>query len=661
MNTEELFFSLDIGTRTVVGIVGMFKEEKFKIIDFEVEEHKNRAMYDGQIHDIESVMSAVTKVKEKLEKRLKTKLNKVSIAAAGRSLKTSRIVVEREIDPFVHVDKDIIGSLEIEAIQKAQKQIKSHGNQDLSDYYCVGYAVVNYYLNKTIISKLEGHRGNSIGVEVISTFLPKIVVDSLYYVINRAKLSVHNMTLEPIAAMNVSIQENFKLLNIALVDIGAGTSDIAITKNGTVYAFAMVPIAGDEITEKIAQTYLLDFDMAEKVKINISKKLTIKFRDVMGEKHEIDAEEIIISTENAIRNLAREIAEKILEYNGKSPSAVFLIGGGSSIPNIDKYISEYLNLPKGRVGVRKTDIIQDIEFDSKMMRGPEFITPIGIAVSAKAIREKDFLNITVNGKTIKLLNAKEITVADALIFVGYNPRYLIGRRGIDLHFTLNGKDQVVKGEPSTAATIFINDTIGNLHKEISNGDIIRINPAKDGNSASLAIKELKERLPVFHVKVDNKIQTIKPEVYVNGVKVGDDYTIIEGDNVSFKTMRTVSEVIYAMSISIDAFDIKINGKIARLADKIKENDIIELDTKCNNTEILEEKSDEDDKSIRVWVNGEQIHMSGKKTGYIFVDIFNYIDVDVKKAKGSLTLKLNGLPANYSDVIKDEDRIELWWE
>lgn len=346
MKKEELFFSLDIGTRTVVGIVAAIEGQKFKVLDFEVEEHKKRAMYDGQIHDIESVKSAVSKVKEKLEKRLKTKLDRVSIAAAGRSLKTSRIIVEREIDPYIHVDKDIIGSIEIEAIQKAQKEMESQNAQDSTEYYCAGYAVVNYYLNGTIISKLEGHRGNSIGVEVISTFLPKIVVDSLYFVINMVGLSVRSMTLEPIAAMNVSIQDNFKLLNIALVDIGAGTSDIALTKNGTVFAFAMVPIAGDEITEKIAENYLLDFDTAEGVKIDLSKKSTIKFKDIMGEKYQVEAEEIIKSAKDAIKNLAKEIADKILEYNGKAPSAVFLIGGGSRIPNISDYIAEYLELPK---------------------------------------------------------------------------------------------------------------------------------------------------------------------------------------------------------------------------------------------------------------------------------------------------------------------------
>jgi cell division ATPase FtsA len=99
-------------------------------------------------------------------------------------------------------------------------------------------------------------------VEVLATFLPRVVVESLYAVVARAGLEVASLTLEPIAAMNVSIYSSLRLLNLALVDIGAGTSDIALTKDGTVFAFAMASVAGDEITEKIAEVLLLDFEQA---------------------------------------------------------------------------------------------------------------------------------------------------------------------------------------------------------------------------------------------------------------------------------------------------------------------------------------------------------------------------------------------------------------
>ena len=69
MAEKDLLFSLDIGTRTVVGIVGFHDGQKFIIKAFEVEEHKERAMYDGQVHDIELVAKAVERVKERLEEK----------------------------------------------------------------------------------------------------------------------------------------------------------------------------------------------------------------------------------------------------------------------------------------------------------------------------------------------------------------------------------------------------------------------------------------------------------------------------------------------------------------------------------------------------------------------------------------------------------------
>lgn len=579
MGKEELFFSLDIGTRTIVGIVGFFRGDVFEIADFEVEEHKKRAMYDGQVHDINLVTESVINVKEKLEKRLNTRLEKVSVAAAGRSLKTYKIEISREIEPLTYIDRDMIVSLEIEAIQKAQKEMKKSDSIENEEYYCVGYAVTNYYLNHTIIGNLEGQRGRNMGVEVIATFLPKTVIDSLQTVIKQSGLSIYNMTLEPIAAMDVAIQDNLRLLNIALVDVGAGTSDIALTKDGTIFAFAMVPTAGDEITERIAENYLLDFDTAEKVKLSLSKKTNIKFKDIMGIKHQVKAEEVIKTIEPAVRDLAAQICDKIIEYNAKPPSAVFLIGGGSCTPKLADYMAEILGLQKDRVGVRKTDIIKEVIFNSKKVTGPEFITPIGIGVSARNIRKNDFIHLVVNDKPVKLLNTSRITVADVLIFIGFNPRLLIGTKGKDLHFTINGKEQVVKGSGGEPATIFINDIQKNINSEVSNGDIIRIQSGTGGEKPKVFIKEVLESISRKTVTINGKEYDLKRHIRVNGEIVQDGYEIKEGDDVSIRYSDTIGEILEDLRIPKDSFSITVNDKTASIYEKIENGDKIEMKVK----------------------------------------------------------------------------------
>ena len=107
-----------------------------------------------------------------------------------------------------------------------------------------------------------------------------------------AGLKVASLTLEPIAAINVAIPETFRMLNIALVDVGAGTSDISVTRDGSIIAYGMIPCAGDEITELLVQHYLVDFKTAEHIKLSSTTEKEIEYQDIMMIKHTITAEEV---------------------------------------------------------------------------------------------------------------------------------------------------------------------------------------------------------------------------------------------------------------------------------------------------------------------------------------------------------------------------------
>lgn len=656
METQELLFSMDIGTRSVVGIVGYQEGDKFVVLAHEIEEHKERAMYDGQVHDIELVAKAASLVKQRLEEKLDIKLKSVAIAAAGRSLKTHKILLERKTDPATPIDSDTISSLEIEAVQRAQMEVEEMRHEDGLSYYCTGYAVINYYMQENIIGNLEGHKASNIGIEVLATFLPKIVVDSLYSVVSRIGLEVSSLTLEPIAAMNVSIQSNLRLLNIALVDIGAGTSDIAITKDGTVIAFAMVPNAGDEITEKLAEIYLIDFETAEKIKKSLYKKNKIKFKDIMGISYETTSADILNNISPAVQQLAQDICTRIVEYNGKSPSAVFMIGGGSLVPGLDKLIAEYLQLPTERVGVRKTSLIKDVCINDKKLTGPEFITPIGIAVTAQMNMQKNFIGVSVNDKNIKLFNSKSLTVADALIFVGFNPRSLIGRRGAPITFTLNGQIETVKGESGEPAQIYVNGAKVSLEKSLSNGDRIIIDPAIDGKSPEIYIRDFSRLIKGKIVYVNEEEQKVNPVIIVNGCQKSVDHRINEQDIIDIKSVNTIEELLRLNNIDTNDIFITINGNDANLSSIIGNGDRIAIENK--NKPIAVKEPEQDLKTMSVTVNGKQISIEHGKDNMMFLDIFNYIAIDITKVKGIYSMKLNGSNANYTDIIKSGDIIEL---
>ncbi len=649
---NDLVFSLDIGTRTVIGIVGKYAEDgKFKILSTVIKEHDRRNMYDGQIHDIEGVTKIVKEIKSELEEELSVELKKVSIAAAGRSLKTQRVRIDKEVDSTKEIDSTIIETLELEAVQKAQEKIDTNESNKFK-YYCVGYSVVNYYLDNSFIDNLEGHRGETIGADVLATFLPQIVIESLYSVINRAGLEVLNITLEPIAAINIAIKENLRLLNLALVDIGAGTSDIAITKDGTIVAYAMASIAGDEITEKLAQTYLLDFDTSEKLKIKLNKENDHQFKDVVGVEHCLSTKEIISDIKEVINRLAREISEKILEFNGKSPDAVFLIGGSSQIPLLEEAIAESLGLPKERVTIKEMNSIENIEGLKEELQGPDIITPIGIALEGLNSNNKNFIEVFINGKKVKVFNTKGIRVADVLVLTGYNPRKLIPESGGDFIYFLNGKKQLIKGEPGEPAKILVNNEKADLNTRLKNTDNIEI---IDGSKGREKIVYLKESMPLnsFIIFNGKKLPLIK-NVKVNGIAIETDIKLNNGDEVEYTKISKLTELFNNLGLDIYEYNVFLNGNKVVGDCNLAEEDVVTAYKHLN-------KKKDHTKDIALIINGEEKNFTYDKEDFVFVDIFNYINFDLTKSKGKLVLKVNGRDAKYMESLKDYDKIEIYWE
>lgn len=690
---DDTVFALDIGTRTVAGVVGRQEGDHFHILATEVCEHKSRAMLDGQIHDIDQAAATVMDVKQRLEARLGFKLKRVAIAAAGRVLKTCRVKVEKSLEHDREIDSDFVSSLEIEAIQRAQMILdESSEAEDKNQYYCVGYSVVNYYLNGYVISKLQGHRGRMAGVELLATFLPMTVVDSLYTVVNRIGLEVSSLTLEPIAAINVAITPDLRLLNLALVDIGAGTSDIALTKDGTVFAYAMASIAGDEITERISQHYLVDFATGERIKLSLSSgKETIRFADILKKKHEVRVSDVLRDIGETIQLLASTISDKILEFNHRPPNAVFLVGGGSRIPLLPKILAEQLGLPEGRVVVRGRDVIKGVRISDKKLYGPESVTPFGIAVTAQMYAGKDFLSVAVNDKKVKLFNTKRLTIADALLLYGFSAGDLIGRSGRSITCTVNGEERRFRGEYGKAAEILNNGKPASLDTPLSYGDKITVIPARNGRDASVKAFELVPDYCSSSVILNGNPVDTSTVILVNGKQAGADTEIKDGDVVHISRIKTLGELLKAAGfIGMDC-DMTVNGSrdcgfdyvledkdVITCVERRREHDCSPVGiaghdsgpgteggpgSKTGSESEAQAETDASsgsDEWFDVTVNGKTLSLKRTQAKHMFVDIFNYIDFDLTKPQGTIELRLNGKPAAFTDVIRQGDKIEISW-
>jgi len=661
---ENSIFALDIGTRTVIGVVALVESGRLRVVAQHMVEHGSRSMFDGQIHDIPKVADTVLEVKRFLEKKLGFKLTKAAIAAAGRSLITKQCRAEIEIDDQLEIDNTVVNSLEIAGIRNAHQEIDTGVAGSPEKFYCVGYSIVKYYLNNYPVTNLIGHRGKVISADVLATFLPESVVNGLYAVLGRVGLEPVNLTLEPIAAIEVLIPESMRLLNLALIDIGAGTSDIAITRKGSVVSYGMVPVAGDEITEAIAEALLVDFNWAEQIKRAMEKGGEIVYKDILGIENTVTADEVAGVIEPVLDKLTGEIAEAIMNLNGgEPPRTIFCVGGGSRLPVLTGKLAEKLGIEAQKVAVRGRSAIQNLIVDEEGLDGPEGVTVVGIATVAIKKLGQNFVTIKVDGKEFSLFNSKDLNVSNALSLLDFNPRDLIGRNGKDLKFTLDGRPEVVYGGLASPAEIYINGEKANLKTTIKDGDEINVLKAGAGADARAFVRDFLEGRESVSIILDGEPRVVEPACFINGKLSSYDSEIMNGDQLEIKTVKTIGELFENVDLTDQL--VQVNGVEATLEYVLKDGDDVRLVKKklpgAENAEMGADRSRAGRPGgvVSVTVNGKKIDLAGKKR-YIFVDVLNYIELEPAAHTSPPVLRLNGAPAGFTDELEEGDVIEIYW-
>lgn len=715
----KLTFALDIGTRSVIGL--LLEEGKNGVLVKEIisKEHLSRAMIDGQIHNIPQVSQLVNEIKKELEQKTGKKIRKVAVAAAGRSL----ITVKTGTDMIIHnqqpIKKEDVLNLELSCVQKAQGLLmQEKKNNSNNEYYCVGYSVTKYFLDDSPIGSLISQKGKKAGLEIVAAFLPKVVLESLLEVLKENKLELANITLEPIAAITAILPNSMRKLNLALVDIGAGTSDIAISYQGSIIGYGMVPVAGDEITDALCERYLLDFsegeDLKRKLYLNLDNNL--KFCDILGFEHEEKGQEITNNISQVVNTLAENIAGEILNLNAGPPQAVILIGGGSLTPLLPELLAEKLNLPKQRVAVQKASSVKDVINLQPEFQGPEIVTPLGIALTAIKNSNLGFIPVKVNGHDTNLLNLGENTVLNALLTAGIPAGHLYGKPGKGITVEVNGKVKTFPGTLGLKAKVTVNNKEAGLDTLLKPRDKIVYTPAQDGEPGKGRVKDLLP--PVSWVKVNGQKKEIPLEVTIDGnICNNPDTELHDGNKIFIRECRQVGELLEywnlvdlttvvnfeliingtKQKVNYHPFEITLNGNSVTLFDKLQPGDEISLLIKENNpctVSIILEKYLKLDNNldIKVLVNEKPVILSktdleifingqtGKpddlvrekdilEVNYrnnkepILIDIFPKIDFSTTPPPGFSTLEitLNGHPAEYTNPLKEGDNIKLVWK
>lgn len=655
--TDNYIFALDIGTRSIIGMTGKVEQDRLCITAIEKAEHGSRAMVDGQIEDIAEVARVAALVKKRLEDKTGLLLDRVHVAAAGRALRTQPASYEVDLEEIRLVSDDEIRTLENGAINKALEEFEKTDTEALEKhFYLVGYSVCRYYLDNYPISNLQNHKGRNLKADVIATFLPGEVVESLYTSMQKAGMEIASMTLEPIASMNAAVPQKLRLLNLVLVDIGAGTSDISVSRDGSIAGYTMATTAGDEVTECLMRAYLTDFDTAEYLKIHMEQKDKLLFHDVLGIEHSVTGEEVRRTADQSIQELGLQIAERILDVNNNAPSAVFLTGGGSKLSGLKECIAEYLEMDENRVALGGNNFSVYAYSEEYDLKDPELATPLGIAVSAALNLINDSYYVRLNGQRAKLFRSGKLTIRDILMMNGYGYKHMISRSGQSMVLYVDGERIVLQGGHAMPAVLTLNGQTAMISDLVQAGDDICFEPAQNGEAASVTLKDVVSLEEIGKVYWNGGEITLGTMADVNGVPGAGDMQLHTGDVI--KTCKIYTAEDLASFCQLKGV-ITVNGSAVPPDWKLEPGDMIDDNVAAvNNKTSLEPGRD----SLFFRLNGKRLDLPLKddKTPYYLIDMLSHVDLDLTKPEGIIMLRVNGLEAGFQTELKNGDNIDIYW-
>jgi len=565
-----------------------------------------------------------------------------------RALRTERGHFSLELPQVSRIESDLISHLESGAVSDAESRLSDSQESPQRRFYLVGYTVSSYLLDRYPLITLKGHNGQQLEADVVATFLPSEVVESLYTVMEAAGLEVASLTLEPIAALNAVIPADLRLLNLVLCDIGAGTSDIAVCRDGSVVGYTMATTAGDEITEELMRRYLIPFQTAERMKMELDTQ-TITYRDVLGLEQSVPSAEVREALLGAAKSLSKEIAQRVVDINGAPPSAMFLAGGGSKLLGLKQLVAQALEMDEKRVALAGNNYEMSAFSEEYELNDPEFATPLGIAVSAGLGLISDSYRIMLNDQPAKLFRSGTLTVLDLLMMNGYNSADLVGRTGKSLSVTVDGQRMTFRGQSATPCVLRLNGQEAAPSALVYAGDCIEFIPAVQGDSAARTVREL--------LGMD-----FPGGVLVNGKPVGMEYVLSSGDQIvtteePLETPEPEPEPLEPPELE----EPEESGEPAEEAAEwaADEEEAPELPEPAVSA-VQESPAPAGNRSrpLYVYLNGSALILPGKPDGapYYLMDLLDRSGIDFETLNCPVELLVNGEAGAFSQELKNNDQV-----
>lgn len=320
---------LDIGTVNVKALVVQFKHGVIEVLGLGRARQGLNDMQAGAIADIEAVITNCNRALSRAEKQAGLSAERVVVGLAGELIKGITVNLRfKRPDSSQHLDQLELDRL----IRQAQSQALDQARQDVAletgnsevELNLVNSALVAMSIDGHQVTNPIGFQGREISIQLYTAFAPLVHTGAIERVVNQLNLDLIAVAAEPFAVARSLIGDDSQAsLNAILIDIGGGTTDIAVLRDGGLEGTRMFSIGGRSLTQSIARALDTDFETAEQMKLDLSTdKLPAKAKKA-----------VLKALEPTMAVWLKGIYVSLAEFDWLDylPDKLLLCGGGASL------------------------------------------------------------------------------------------------------------------------------------------------------------------------------------------------------------------------------------------------------------------------------------------------------------------------------------------